>query len=327
MSTSIVNIALEGARLNALLASVIELDLCDAIGDSALTLAEIATRKNISERGCQALADGMVGLRLWRVTGGHYSNTDVALRLLTRSSPDYLGEEQPYLFQFWLKRFQNLTDQVRTGQPSHALDSEDTLEFWSHLTPFLARNAGIVAIHAIKTFKLSDGPVALLDVGGGAAALYSRTLLEVNAKATAMQADWPHINAAATKSLGELADRFATIDGDFRHSDFGQGRFDIAVVSNIVHQESFDSNVEILTRLARALKPKGRIIISDWIVDDDRSGPAGSLLFNLTMLLLSPEGKSYARREVTEMLRLAGFGETEFVNTPAQELLASAERV
>lgn len=31
MSTSMVNIALEGARMNALLASVIELDLCDAI--------------------------------------------------------------------------------------------------------------------------------------------------------------------------------------------------------------------------------------------------------------------------------------------------------
>jgi SAM-dependent methyltransferase len=321
-----VNIALEGARLNALITSVIELDLCDAIGAKALKVDELADLKNISQRGCQALADGMVGLRLWRVSNGHYSNTDVARKLLVRSSPDYLGDEQPYLFRFWMSRYQNLTDQVRSGQPNHALDSDDTKEFWSHLTPFLARNAGIVAQHALDIFRMADAPLALLDVGGGAAALYSRTVLQANPRATATQADWPHINAEAVQSLGDLSRRFARIDGDFHASDFGTDRYDVAVLSNIIHQESFDSNVEILTRLARALKAGGRIIISDWIVDDDRGGPAGSLFFNITMLLLSPEGKSYSRGEVARMLKLAGFGDAEFTKTPGQELLASAIR-
>lgn len=324
MSTSMVNIALEGARMNALLASVIELDLCDAIADSPLNVAEIAAQKNISIRGCQALADGMVALRLWRVSDERYSNTDVAQRLLTRTSSDYIGEMQPYLFSFWLNRYRNLTEQVRSGQPNEALDSPDTLQFWEHLTPFLAKNAGIVASQAAEVLNFSEGPLVLLDIGGGAAALYCRTLLETNPEAKATQADWPHINEKAQQSLGELADRFDRIDGDFHDSDFGESAFDIAVLSNIIHQESFDSNVEILTRVARALKPGGRIIISDWIVDDDRSGPGGSLLFNLTMLLLSPEGKSYARNEVTKMLELAAFGEPEFIKTPGQELLATA---
>ena len=327
MSTSIVNIALEGARLNALLVSVIELNLCDAIANAPLTVRELAANRNISKRGCQALADGMVGLRLWRVTDGRYSNTGVAQRLLTRSSLNYLGEEQPYLFRFWLSRFQDLTEQVRSGKPNHALDSEDTKDFWLHLTPFLARNAGNVARCAMDSFKLTDKPLALLDVGGGAAALYSRALLETNPDATATQADWPHINVQAFSSLGKLADRFGTINGDFHDSDFGNERFDVAVLSNIIHLESFDSNVKILTRLARSLKPGGRIIISDWIVDDDRSGPPESLLFNLTMFLLSPVGKTYTRYEVARMLSLSGFGETQFVKTPGQELLASSMRI
>ena len=48
--------------------------------------------------------------------------------------------------------------------------------------------------------------------------------------------------------------RFETIDGDFRRTDLGQGRFDVAVLSNIMHQESPASNRELLGALHRAVR-------------------------------------------------------------------------
>lgn len=328
MFGSLVSLALEGARLNALVVAAIELRLGEHLAARPATVPELARRADISERGCQAVADGMVALRLWRAEGGVYSITAAAAASLVPGAPGYVGDAHPALFRAWLPRFERITELVRSGEPAHPIDSPTTLEFWSLLTPLLAERGRSVPPQAIAALGLAAGTPHLLDVGGGAGGLYSLALLERNAEARSTQVDWPHINALARARLSEagLADRFSTLDGDFHAADLGSGLYDVAVLSHIVHQESPESNVEILRRVATALRNGGRLVIVDWVVDDGRCGPASALLFNLTMLLLSEGGKSYERRELTDLLSRCGFADPSFTPTDDMSVMVVATR-
>ncbi len=328
MLGSMVPLALEGARLNALVVAAIELRLSEHLAAGPLMVPELARRAGISERGCQAVADGMVALKLWRAQEGVYSNAPAACAALVPGAPGYVGDGHPALFRAWLPRFERLTDLVRTGEPAHPIDSPETLELWSLLTPLLAQRGRSVPAQAIAALDLTAGAPHLLDIGGGAAGLYSLALLETNAEARSTQVDWPHINALARARLSAagLACRFRTLDGDFHATDLGSGLYDVAVLSHIVHQESPESNVEILRRVATALRSGGRLVIVDWVVDDGRCGPASALLFNLTMLLLSAGGKSYERRELGDLLTRGGFADVSFTPTDDMSVLVLATR-
>ena len=67
-------------------------------------------------------------------------------------------------------------------------------------------------------------------------------------------------------------------------------------------------------------------MLVDWIADDGRTGPASALLFNLTMLLLSADGKSYERRELRSLLVESGFGEPSFSPTDDMSVIAIASK-
>jgi SAM-dependent methyltransferase len=329
MIGSLVATALEGARLNALMVAVLELDLCEHLQTGPATAAELARRAGIAERGCQAVADGMVALKLWRVTDGVYSNTALASQTLVRGSAGYVGDEHPALFRAWLTRFARISEQVRSGMPAFAIDGPETLELWSLLTPLLARRGRGVPQQAIEQLGLASGAPRLLDVGGGAGGLYALALLTRNPKARVTQVDWPHINRAARTHLEEAgaADRFETLDGDFHAVPFGEDRFDVGILSHIVHQESPESALQVLRRIAAALRPGGRVVIVDWVVDDGRAGPSSALVFNLTMLLLSDAGKSYERREYRDLLARSGFGEPSFTPTDDMSVMVVAPRL
>ena len=168
----------------------------------------------------------------------------------------------------------------------------------------------------------------LLDIGGGSGALYSKLFLAHNTSAMATQLDWPHINADAHRAIEEagFADRFFRLDGDFHDTDMGEARFDVAVLSHVIHLESPDSNRRLIGRIARALRPGGVLAISDFVVGDGRDGPPFSLLFNMTMLFLTDAGKTYERSEIREMLMDAGFDEPTFTESAEWATLITAFR-
>jgi hypothetical protein len=224
---------LEGARLNALLIAVLELDLCSLLHAAPRSAAQLASAAGVSLRGCQALADGMVGLRLWAVEDGVYRNTKLASEQLVRGTPDYIGDGHPEMFRYWLGAFERTAELVRSGEPAHAIDSPETLRFWSFLTPVLARKGKAVPVEALGHLDLQLDAPRLVDVGGGAAALYSRTFLEAFPEGLATQVDWPTINekARAACVAAGCADRFQTIDADFHDAKIPEDAYDVAGLS------------------------------------------------------------------------------------------------
>jgi hypothetical protein len=71
-------------------------------------------------------------------------------------------------------------------------------------------------------------------------------------------------------------------------------------------REGQEGNVAVLAKFRRALKPGGTLVLSDFIVEDDRSGPPFALVFASTMLLTTRQGTTCRRVDYQSWLTEAG---------------------
>jgi hypothetical protein len=128
--------------------------------------------------------------------------------------------------------------------------------------------------------------------------------------------------AAAEQGVGE---RFHTLDGDFHTIDFGTNGHDVAIYSHIAHQETPADNIAVFRKLRNALKPGGKLVINDFVVDDDRTGPPFPLIFHSMMLLQSKQGATWREADYRDWLHEAGFTDVTFEPTPSPATLVLAK--
>lgn len=290
------------------------------------TAVRLAGRAEISERGAQVLLDGLLGLGLVELHDGAYRNTTEASTYLIPNRPGYLGDFAKVLLTR-AADWSALPEVVRTGTPVMT-DTHDTADssFFEELVPAIAPTSAPAAATAAEALRLADaGGISILDVGGGSG-IYSAIWLSMNPAARSTQIDWPGVNAVARSLIARhgVADRFTTVDGDFHTTDFGTAAYDVVIYSHLAHQESPADNVEVLTRLRRALKPGGTLVVSELVVADDRSGPQFPLIFASAMLLQSKQGNTWCRADYEKWLAEAGFTDIRFDPTPSPSTLIFA---
>jgi SAM-dependent methyltransferase len=287
---------------------------------------ELAARAGISARGAQALLDGLVGLGLVARADGGYRNSADAAAFLVEGRPDCLGGFAKLKAKH-MTTLADLPEVVRAGGPlSDAVVEVADNPHWAELVQALAAQSVPVARLAAGLLGIAEaGEISVLDVGGGSG-VFSAVWLGLNPAAHATQLDWQPVNAIALRLLAAqgVAGRFACIDGDLHTTGFGTSAYDYAVYSNIAHQEGPADNTEILTRLRGAVRPGGTLVISDYVVDDDRGGPPYPLTFTAEMLLKSRHGATWRRADYREWLEKAGFEDVSFHPTPSPSTLIFA---
>jgi len=121
-----------------------------------------------------------------------------------------------------------------------------------------------------------------------------------------------------------VADRFTCVDGDFHDTDLGTAAHDVVVYSHIAHQEGSVGNIAMFTRIRAALKPGGTLVIGDYVVADDRSGPPFPLIFAAEMLVKSQQGGTWRRSDYRDWLVEAGFTDIVFRSTRSPTTLVFA---
>ena len=100
--------------------------------------------------------------------------------------------------------------------------------------------------------------------------------------------------------------------------------WDIVVYSHIAHQESPESNVALFRKVRMALRSGGTLVINDFVLGDDRSGPPFALLFHANMLLLTQEGGTWLAADYRAWLGQAGFTSVSIEPTPTPATLILA---
>src|SRR5262249_29649471 len=148
-----------------------------------------------------------------------------------------------------------------------------------------------------------------------------------NPKAGATQIDWPNVNRIARTFVGKhgVADRFKTVDGDFQQVEFGNQVYDLAIYSNIAHQESPADNTAVFRKFRKALKAGGTLVISDFVLNDDRTAPhPWTTTFHTVMLAQTKGGAVWRQADYRAWLTEAGFQKISFEPTPMPSTLIYA---
>src|SRR5262249_14638736 len=125
--------------------------------------------------------------------------------------------------------------------------------------------------------------------------------------------------------LGVTA-RVEELAGDLRTTDFGERKYDVAILGNICHSEGPQQTKDLLVKMARALVPGGTLVIVEFVPDDDRNGPPLPLVFSLNMLVNTTDGATFTFAEFRDWLGAAGFRETRQLPGPSVSPLILSTR-
>ncbi|MFK3985241.1 methyltransferase [Micromonospora sp. NPDC050397] len=302
-------------------AAAVELGLFTRIaGGRVLTVQGACTEFGLPERPADLLLSACASLGLLERSGEGYRNTEVAEEFLVAGKPYYFGGQVRYCDERTYLPWHRIGEALRTDKPltwdPQAKDSmfdgddpEMLALFWEAMY-----STSIFTARALTGAYDLSGQRRLLDVGGGAGA-FSIELCRQNPDLRATIFDLPHVCAQAETKIAsaELTGRVDTITGDFLGDPTLPGGYDTVLLSMILHDWDEPTNELILAKCLDALSPGGTIIISELLLDDDRSGPPAAALMGMNMLVETEGGKNYSGAEYREWLRRAGFADIRTV--------------
>src|SRR5690349_22663717 len=121
----------------------------------------------------------------------------------------------------------------------------------------------------------------LLDVGGGSGAIPIE-LCRACPGLTATVFDLPHVTdfAAAKIAAAGLSDRITTAAGDLFAPDPYPAGHDVALLSLIMHSFTPGQDRQILAKTFDCLPSGGLVVISELLVNNDKTGPPPAALMS-----------------------------------------------
>ncbi|WP_395742878.1 SAM-dependent methyltransferase [Prosthecobacter sp.] len=297
----------------AALKAAVDLNLFAAIGDAPATAAEVAARCQCPERGIRILADNLTILGFLTKDGAGYALTPSSATFLLPQSPAYMGGAVKFLLAPGLtEAFDDLAETIRRGrlhtteQGTTAPDHPAWVEFARAMGPMMVPTsqgaAELVPLDASRDTRV-------LDISSSHGA-YGIAFAKKNPRAHLVALDWEAVLAVTKENAAAagIADRFSTITGDAFTVDLGKD-YDVVLVPNFLHHFNVEECTRFLKRVHAALRPGGRVVIVEFVPNEDRITPPPAAGFSLVMLGTTPEGDAYTFAEYQQMLAKTGFSD------------------
>jgi len=288
-----------------ILLSGFELDIFTNIDDPGSTSYQIANKLHLDEHACERLLNALVSLGFLTKQNNLYFNTADSFTFLSKKSLEYIGGlmHTNHLWNTW----SNLTQVVKTGKSAHSTEINERGEEW--LFPFINAmhdRAKKQAPQQLAKIDLSEIR-SVLDIGGGSGA-YSMEFVTRKSGIEATVFDLPNVVPITQKFIDKegFSGKIKTHSGDYTTDDLPKG-FDLVFLSAIIHSNPLPVNQDLIRKCFDALNKNGKIVIQDWIMNNDRTQPASGAVFAINMLVGTEAGDCFTEQEVTEMLTTAGF--------------------
>jgi hypothetical protein len=102
------------------------------------------------------------------------------------------------------------------------------------------------------------------------------------------------------------------------------GNFDVALVTNFLHHFDQPTCIAFLRKVHASLRLGGRVVVLEFVPNDDRISPPVPARFALAMLAATPGGDAYTFAELRQQLETAGFVGVTERSLPTPETLVIA---
>ena len=303
-----------GFMASRVLLSGAELDIFTLLAKGALTAEEIEAATRTKLRGTVILLDALSALGFLVKKDGRYHTEPAVASLLSATAPDSILPMVLHMATVW-QNWSRITDIV-LGKTTPGIKTEGALAKDN-------RKAFIGAMHVVAS-KAAPEIVAvinpgracrLLDVGGGSGT-YTLAMLSAVPDMRATLFDLPPVIEMARDRVQAAAmlDRVELVAGDFYQDELPPGN-DLALLSAIIHQNSYAQNEILYGKIYRALGSGGRIVVRDHVMAADRTQPLEGALFAVNMLAGTEGGRTYTFDEIKAGLTAVGFTRINLTQT------------
>ena len=296
-----------------ILLTAIELDLFTILDKQMLPSKEVAAKINANERATDRLMNALVALGFLRKVHGKFYNCENASNYLVKGKPEFMGGlyHSLGLWDTW----SSLTESVKKGTSVAERKSSLSGINWSEAFIAAMHYRGIKEAKIISMMLKLSNVNRMLDIGGGSAA-FSMEFIKAYPGIKAVVFDLPHIIPITKKYVDAEKMNYGIefIEGNYLEDDFGIG-YDLILLSAIVHINSLEKNKMLIKKCFNSLNVNGQIVIKDWIMNEERTEPAGGAYFALNMLVGTEDGDTFTESEVRDWLISAGIKKIERKNT------------
>ncbi len=227
----------------------------------------------------------------------------------------------PFVWRPWGR----LLETIQTGEAAFARIFGRPFSDLKSLSPEdaeiydTAMNAGAaIKVAAITgAYDFSDFEL-IVDLGGGRGSLL-RGILEAFERPQGILFDLPEVVATATDlQTCNVADRLQAVGGSFFESV--PAGADAYILKGILHSHRDEDVVEILKRVRHAMRPNGRLLIVDAVLQPVNEPNPQKALMDLMMLALVP-GRERTEAEFNMLLEQAGFHMSRVIAMDSQHAI------
>ena len=295
----------------------------------SVTLEEFQDISGIRDsRPAEAFTSALVSLGLLKVDKNikglkTFGNTQLSSQFLDKSKSTYIGDVITMFNERLYKRWDKLSDALSTNKPVGEKQGEDIESVFDRaksnqeteeVQKFTRAMYGISVGPAMALAKRVDFSYhkKMMDIGGGSGVYAIQVVASNPGNMSAVVLDSKPVCQVANEYIQQfnLQDRVQTMEFDFFNDQIPKD-CDVAFLSHIIHISDREKNIELLKKIHSSLPEKGMIIISEWLLNDEKTGPVPSALMGLNMIIENRRGRSYSYSEVSQMLTEVGFKNIE----------------
>ena len=298
--------------------------------NQSMTLKEFQNIIGIEEiRPAEAFTTALVSLGLLKLDKNNdgertFANSEVSSVFLDKNKPTYIGDlitmfdERSY--QSWGK----LSEALKTNKPIGEEQGGDIESIFNkarsnqeveQVQKFTHAMHGISIGPAMALAKNVDfsNHKKMMDIGGGSGVYAIHVVANNPNNMSAVVLDSKPVCQVAAQYIQQykLQHKIQTMAFDF-FEDQLPNNCDVAFLSHVIHIFDRDKNIILLKKIHDSLPSEnGMILISEWLLNNEKTGPVASALMGLTMIIENRGGRSYSYSEISEMLTEAGFKNIE----------------
>jgi cyclopropane fatty-acyl-phospholipid synthase-like methyltransferase len=283
----------------------LDLELFGRLAAGPKALAELAQETGIAEHRLRTLVSALVGLGLLVETDDALSNAPASQAYLVPGAPAFFGDY--FRYQVDRQVYPHLTqlDAALRGEAKpfyEMLHDPEQAEIFTR-----AQHCGSLGPARLLARQVDlSGARRMLDVAGGSGA-FSIVLCERHPELRSTILDFPTVVEVARDFVEEagLNDRIDTLAGNALDTEWPGGQ-DVVLFSYLLSAVPADAIGVLFSKALACLAPGGRLLVHDFMLDDDRRGPTAAALWFLAFVS-DPGAVSLTPSELESAARKAGF--------------------
>lgn len=302
-------------RPAAVLFAAAELDIFSRIRPQGSSAEELAASLAISEVDVRVLLNALAAIGIVQKDGDRYAmHTDIH-SLLAKGPHCIIPEIIQYRRENenWLRLAEGLREPGK--HRDSGLDGPHLSEYLTAVEMANSQSADRLIGHLAPLVERSHH---LLDLGGGGGT-HAIRLLAANPSLKVTLLDRAEvIERCRGRLIGQLdSGRLNLVAGDALDFDLPE-RFDIIIISDLLHYFSPGDKRKILANAQRALAPAGAIVVSKFTLDSFGTGPLAAALLSLKVHVQRPGAYLETDDEAAELMR--GLGLQQIIIEPLDKV-------